>query len=247
MTTKVHQWVLGLLLSTVSTLPPALQCHDTTAMAGTTYRNNYIMMLDPVEPGQINVSAGLAITMLPLPLVENEVPAPALDVRCRLGLSSQWSLLGRFVGNYAANVVSITPMRSYELTKFWAGYGAQVSYMFGRVDFLEGFNTSASGVFVNPFIALGIRIDDIAITSKYEFEMALYKQHRVESISSTTSRNTFNGTMLSFYVEQPFWRTTSISLGVTLHYTRNPYQAWLAFNTFSDALFYPELQMGVLF
>jgi hypothetical protein len=244
---KVHLKVLGLVLAATCTIPLTVQGQDTTARVSTTFSNNYIMMLDPVEPGQINVSAGIAITMLPLPLVETEVPAPALDVRCRLGLSSEWSLVGRFVGNYAANVVSIAPMRTYELTALWAGYGAQVSYMFGRVDFLEGFNTSASGVFVNPFVALGLRIDDIALTAKYEFEMTLYKQHRVESISSTTSRNTFNGTMLSFYVEQPFWRMTSISLGVTLHYTRNPYQAWLAFNTFSDALFYPELQMGVLF
>lgn len=211
------------------------------------YKNNYVLAPDPMETFQFNCSVGLALTLLPLPLVESEVPAPALDVRFRLGLPLQLSLVGRVAGNYAANLATLGPMWSAELTRVTVGGGLQVGFMYGHVGFLQGFNSAVMGVLAFPFATAGIRFNDFTLSGKLEAEVVLFQQRRIEDIKISSSVRTLNGGALTIGIEQPFWRTTAISLGATLHYSRNPYQAWLAFNTFDDVLFYPELFAGFIF
>lgn len=211
------------------------------------YRNHYVHAPDPLDMFTFNGSVGLSLTLLPQPLVESEVPAPALDIRYRIGLPLQLSLVGRITGNYAANMATFGPMWSAELTRVTLGGGIQGGFMYGQVDFLQGFNTTVMGAFAYPFATAGIRFNDFTVSGKLEAEVVLFQQQRIEDIKVSTTARTLNGGSLTIVIEQPFWRTTAISLGATLHYSRNPYQAWLAFNTFDDVLFYPELFAGFIF
>lgn len=211
------------------------------------YRNYYVHAPDPLDMFTINGSVGLSLTLLPQPLVESEVPAPALDIRYRIGLPLHLSLVGRITGNYAANLATLGPMWSAELTRVTLGGGIQGGFMYGHISFLQGFNTTVMGAFAYPFATAGIRFDDFTVSGKLEAEVVLFQQQRIDDIKVSSTARTLNGGSLTLVVEQPFWRTTAISLGATLHYSRNPYQAWLAFNTFDDVLFYPELFAGFIF
>lgn len=211
------------------------------------YRNHYVFAPDPLNMFTANMSVGLALTILPQPLVESEVPLPALDVRYRVGLPLNLGLVGRASSNYASTLVTLGPMWSVELTRITVGGGVKAGLFYGHLTFLEGFNTSVMGVLAYPFVTAGIRFDACTISATLEAEVLAHQRRRVEDIDVRASERSIHGGSLTLAIEQPFWKQTHIALGVTLTYSSNPYQAWLAFNTFDDRLFYPELFAGFIF
>jgi hypothetical protein len=211
------------------------------------YRNHYVFAPDPLSMFTANMSVGLALAILPQPLVESEVPLPAVDVRYRIGLPLNIGLVGRATSNYASTLVTAGPMWSVELTRVTVGGGLKAGFFYGHLTFLEGFNTSATGWLAYPFATVGVRFDDFTVSIAAEAEVLAQQQRRVEDIDVRSSDRTLNGGSLTVAIEQPFWKQTHIALGVTLAYSTNPYQAWLAFNTFDDRLFYPELFAGFIF
>lgn len=223
----------------------ALAAHRVVAQED--YRNHYVFAPDPLNMFTTNMSVGLALTILPQPLVESEVPLPALDVRYRVGLPLHLGLVGRASSNYASTLVTLGPMWSVELARITVGGGVKAGFFYGHLTFLEGFNTSATGWLAYPFVTAGVRFDDFTISATAEAEVLALQRRRVEDIDVQSSGRTVNGGSLTLAIEQPFWKETHIALGVTLTYSSNPYQAWLAFNTFDDRLFYPELFAGFIF
>lgn len=206
----------------------------------------YVHSPRPLGIFEANMSIGFALTVLPQPLVESEVPAPAVDLRFKVGLPLHLALIGRASSNVATNYAAGGMMWSVEAARLTLGGGLQLGYLYGSVTFLDGFDTDVQAVLANPFATLGVRLDDFTVSGKLELDYVLTQRKRVESLEVEGTKRTFNGAALTLAVEQPFWRNTHIALGVTLNYTRNPYQAWVAFNTFDDFLFYPELFAGFL-
>lgn len=206
----------------------------------------YVIAPNPLSSFTGNLSLGTSLTMLPQPLVEAEVPLPSVDIRWRLGLPLNVGLTGRFSSNLASTIVTAGPMFSVEWNRVTLGGGYKVGYFYGTVTFIDGFDTDVTGWLNYPFVTAGIRFNEFTISGVAEVELVLAQRLRVETIRIDKTGRTFNGASLTLAIEQPFWKETHIALGVTLHYSRNPYQAWLAFDTFDDILFYPELFAGFM-
>lgn len=206
----------------------------------------YVHSPRPLGAFNANLSIGFALTMLPQPLVESEMPAPAIDVRLRLALPLNFAIVGRGSSNVATNYASGGLMWSTEMSRFTVGFGLQAGYLYGSLTFLDGFDTDVQAVLATPFVVTGLRLDDLTLSAKFELDYVVTQSRRVETLEVEGARRSFNGVAMTIAVEQPFFRTTHIALGVTLNYSRNPYQAWLAFNTFDDYQFYPELFAGFL-
>jgi hypothetical protein len=224
----------------------ASACMTAKAQQDSVDLTTYVHSPRPLGIFDANLSLGFALTVLPQPLVETELPAPAVDLRFRVGLPLNLALVGRASSNVATNYASGGMMWSVEVSRLTVGAGLQAGYLYGSVTFLDGFDTDVQAVLANPFGTAGIRFDDFTLSGKLELEYVLSQRKRVESLEVEGTKRTFNGAALTLSVEQPFWKRTHIALGVTLNYTRNPYQAWVAFNTFDDFLFYPELFAGFL-
>ena len=67
---------------------------------------------------------------------------------------------------------------------------------------------------------------------------------KVSDLRTRGPEKTINDIFCTLAVEQPFLKSTHISIGLSLTYSRSPYQSWLLFNTIDEYLFVPEFFFG---
>ena len=57
--------------------------------------------------------------------------------------------------------------------------------------------------------------------------------------------HSINDYWCTWAIEQPFLRSVHLSIGMSLGYTRTPYQTWMLYNTVDEWLFAPEFFFAV--
>jgi hypothetical protein len=56
---------------------------------------------------------------------------------------------------------------------------------------------------------------------------------------------TWNDVYYTIAIEQPFLDSMRLSLGISVTYSRTPYQSWITYNTIDQYLVLPEFFIGV--
>jgi len=137
-------------------------------------------------------------------------------------------------------------MYAHDIGAFSVGAGYSVAYVYGNIDFVDGFNTTQSRWINYPMVNLTAKLDKLSLTARAEVELLTSLEQRIEDQKVTSDVNRFSGGQLTIAAEQPFWNDTHVLLGVTLSYSSNPYQAWFIYNTFNERLFSSELFVGFI-
>jgi len=207
---------------------------------------HYVFTTHPLDAGRGVFSMGAALTILPQPLTEYPTPAPMLDMRWRYGLPLQTSIYGRAGSNIATTLANIGLLWSFSIGRGSFGVGISEMYMYGNITYVDGFNTIQHRWATYPMVAASWSFPAFTVSGRFEMEYMTSQVRTIADQTVRTAQDQLNGGSLTLAIEQPFWKNTHVSMGVTLNYTRNPYQAWFLFNTFRDKMFYPELFVGFM-
>ena len=207
---------------------------------------HYVLSSRETTKASFNLSLGPSITMLPQPLTEYPTPAPMLDLRWHVPTSQGVHAYGRLGSNFATSIAQAGGMYAHDIGAFSVGAGYSVAYVYGNIDFVDGFNTTQWRWINYPMVNVTVKLNELTLTARAELELLTSLKQKIEEQSVNSDLNTFSGAMLTVAAEQPFWNDTHVLLGVTLSYSSNPYQSWFIYNTFNERLFSSELFVGFI-
>lgn len=207
---------------------------------------HYVFSSRATQRPSFNLSLGPSITMLPQPLTEYPTPAPMVDLRWHVPTPQGAHAYGRVGSNFATSIAQAGGMYAHDIGAFSVGAGYSVAYVYGNIDFVDGFNTTQWRWINYPMVNLTAKLDKLTLTARAEVELLTSLEQRIEEQEVTSDVNRFSGGLLTIVAEQPFWNNTHVLLGVTLSYSSNPYQAWFIYNTFNERLFSSELFVGFI-
>ena len=124
-------------------------------------------------------------------------------------------------------------------------FAAVVAWWFGSLE-VGGFDSKARGWENTPNVALGYALDAVLLSVKAEAILTTsYSSFNGENEVSS-NQNLFSGVAFAFYIEQPAWKNTHLTLGFRAAYTKFHWMTWALFSTFDRYLFYPEFTMGFI-
>ena len=207
----------------------------------------YLYHPEPIEPGSMVTALGASITFLPRILVEGEFrQAPLLDIRARYGLPVQFSLEGGVRTNVFTNFVDLRARYALKMDPLFIGPSLRLGWWYGFAPF-DGFDIRATGWLYYPGIDFGLRYDSVRFAGTLEAQVITSLDIETDGIATEQTRNKVAGYSLHLTLEQPFWGETSTVFGLRISYSKSLYQAWLAFSSFDEYLFYPEFTFGVHF
>ncbi|MFN4986034.1 MAG: hypothetical protein ACK5BQ_00420 [Ignavibacteria bacterium] len=207
---------------------------------------HYVYSSRSVPRTSINLSIGPSLTMLPQPLTEYPTPAPMIDLRWRVPTPSNVHAYGRLGSNFATSIMQAGGMYAHNIGNFSIGAGYSAAYVYGNIDFIDGFNTTQSRWINYPMVNITAKLDKITLTARAELELLTSLEQRIEDQNVNSDMNRLSGGLLTITAEQPFWNDTHVLMGVSLSYSSNPYQAWFIYNTFKERLFSSELFVGFI-
>ena len=200
----------------------------------------------PMEEQAWMVSVGVTLTTPPRELTEEAaVRAPAFDAHALYGLPSNFYLDGRVFSQVVQNRFSLGGKWAFAAGRFSFALGYDVAYWFGFLT-VGGFDSKARGWENNPNITVGYAFDDVLLSIKTEAILTTsYSSFNGENEVST-DQGKFSGMAYSFFIEQPAWKNTYLTLGFRATYTKFHWMTWALFSTFDRYLFYPEITVGFI-
>lgn len=204
----------------------------------------YVMSTRAVEHTTITASVGGTLTMLPKPLTEYSVPAPMIDVRWRLAFPFGLHAFGRAGSNVATSILQAGGYYARNIGPVTLAAGYSVSFMYGNLTYIDGFNSLEQRWMNHPMLATSWSIDDVVLSARVEAELITAQDRTINEQQVGTTANLFTGSSITLTLEQPFFGTTNILLGVTIAHSSNPYQSWFLYNTFQDRLVTTEFILG---
>lgn len=212
-----------------------------SAQDSTTSGRRYYYEPRPLEPGTGVYNLGISMTLLPEPIVEQEIPAPALDLQIRYGLASDLSAFGGVSTNYFTNVLTTGLQWNTEQNAFSLGLGGALIGFAGFLSVEGQFdNNTAAALAVTPTLRAGYAFPDFSTSISFAATYLLHADTRVGSVEDQVMENRFNDFYFTLAFEQPFFKNTLVSTGISVAYSRTPYQSWMLFNTFDQFLMLPE-------
>lgn len=207
---------------------------------------HYVFSSRSVESTRFNGSIGASLSILPQPLTEYPAPAPMVDIRWRLAFPIGLEGYGRLGSNIATSIVKGGVLYAADLGPATLGVGYSLSYIYGNLTFIDGFNTSQHRWLNQPMVCTSMQFDKVTLSARVELEFLTSLDQRIEDQVVASNANQFTGASLSVILEQPFWHRTHVLLGVTFSNSTSPYQAWFLYNTFRDSLFSTEFFVGFI-
>jgi hypothetical protein len=199
---------------------------------------------EPVPLGEnVNVTnLGLSFSLLPAPIVEQEIPAPAIDFQFKHGFSDRLSFYGSYSTNIFTNVLAAglqynigDPELSFSFGDAFVGFAGFFN-LGGEFD-----NNTAAALANIPVIRIGHRFGTVAMSLSMYASYVIYADTHVSSLEDKAAiRSKINDIYATLAFEQPFFGHTSISTGISVTYSRTPYQIWMLYNVFDQYLVIPE-------
>lgn len=111
----------------------------------------------------------------------------------------------------------------------------------------EAFDRKSYGFMCYPSIKGGYKLKkDLLLTLKFEALLNLKRFDIAGKISQSIPSPLYSGQAASFYIEQPFFRRTSIVLGFKAMYCDFYWQTWSLNETFEGKIFYPEVLIELM-
>ena len=195
----------------------------------------------PLRSGQSVMNLGLSLSLLPAPIVEQELPAPAIDWQFKYGFNSNFSLYSSLSTNIFTNALFGGLQYNNGDEKFSYSAGAAVGMFAGFFDLGGEFDkNSAAAVAIIPSLRFGRRFGLLGVSLSFHASYVLYADTHVGSLEDKGLRSRFNDIYVTLALEQPFFGRTSISTGLSVTYSRTPYQIWMLYNVFDQYLVIPE-------
>jgi len=195
-------------------------------------------------PQQIGVSVfqiGGSFSLLPIPVIENEYPVPAIDFQIKYGMIKNISLVSSFTTNYFSNLLHFGLQWNSNRSSFSYGLANHFGGFYGFISSEGQFEeNSAHALFYMPIIRLGLRANEFSVSLSFTAAYILKSTTKVSDLKAAGPTNTWNDFFCSLALEQIMFRRTIISIGISLAYSRTPYQSWLLFNTIDQYQFVPE-------
>ena len=200
----------------------------------------------PLDPGATVVQIGASLTILPPPLYEDEYPIPAIDLQLRHGLSRNWSLVGSFSTNVFSNLLHGGPQWNTNIDRFSVALATHIGGFAGFITAAGQFDQNrAYAVFALPIVRAGYRIDEFSLSASSAVSYIFASASDVSGLDASGPTGTFNDFYVTIAAEQPLLKRTRIALGISLNYSRTPYQTWMFYNTIDEYLFLPEFFFAV--
>jgi hypothetical protein len=200
----------------------------------------------PQQPGKSIFQIGGSFSLLPIPVVENEYPIPAIDVQFKHGIMKNVSLVSSLSTNYFSNLLHVGLQwnsNSSHLSLGLANHlGGFVGFISSEGQFEEN---SAYALFYMPIIRFGIRTEEFSVSMSFTAAYILKSVSKVSDLEAAGPTGTWNDFFCTLAIEQPMFKRTIISIGLSLAFSRSPYQTWLLFNTIDQYQFVPEFFFAI--
>lgn len=219
-------------------------CHVLSAQIQVTSRSSpkhYYYEPLPMGPGELVMNLGLSLTLLPEQLVDQELPAPAIDFRMKHGLSDAFTLYASYATNYFTNVLAggIAYNRGDKDFSYSINDGFIV--FAGFFDAGGEFDKNSAAAVANvPSVHFGHRFGNSAISISLAATYILYAYTHVGSLEGNGLLHKINDINCTVAFEQPFFGNVRLSTGVNVTFSRTPYQIWMLYNEFDQYLMLPE-------
>ena len=220
----------------------------TVAQDTTVARNMGMFFPTPWEDDPWNLSLGFLTYTTPQDLTEEvRVRVPAADIHVLRRLYKGFYLDGRLLVQGVQNHLSVgarwaTPLND----RFTFSLGDDVAYWRGHLP-IQGFDCRASGWMNYPNVSLGFRSrHDLLFTLKAQMLITTSTAFTIEGNRRAFDTDVVSGSAFSLYMEQPFFKKSSITLGFTLAYTDFLWATWSLFETFDRNLLYPQITTGLI-
>ena len=92
-----------------------------------------------------------------------------------------------------------------------------------------GFQSKIRGWISYPNLTLGYNFEKFAISMKGELIILTHLTEKQDDVEISSDRNSFAGTAVGIYIEQPLWKDNYIVFGLRVNYTKFYYPTWAAF------------------
>ena len=232
-----------------------LQKHEERLIDSASFKTNtlptsivyYFYEPFPLGIGSSIVQLGASFSLFPLPVAEQEIPYPAIDLQYKRGIFENISLVGSLSTNIFSNLVHAGIQWNRNSNNFSVGFANHVGLAYGFIKAAGLFDdVEAYATFYMPILRFGYRFDDFSLScsfvTSYVFKSSSYVNGLKASVGPENSINDFFCTLA---VEQPFLKDVHLSIGFSLTYSRTPYQSWMLYNTIDEWLFVPEFFFAV--
>jgi len=231
-----------LICSIILTLPLSAQRNGKLQDTTTT---TYFYEPYPQDVGSYILQLGGSFTLLPTSVVEDEYPTPAVDLQYKRGIFTNVSAVGSFSTNYFTNLLHIGIQWNLKLDRFSFGFANHVGGFGGHISVEGQFDDNAAYAFYYlPIVRFGYRFDEFSLSMSWAISYIFKSVSKVSDLRTRGPDKTINDIFCTIAVEQPFLKSTHISIGLSLAYSRTPYQSWLLYNTIDEYLFVPEFFFG---
>jgi hypothetical protein len=231
---------------TVAGVLPGAGCSELLAQEDSTNAVQYYHYEPwPLTPGSSVFTLGLSLTMLPEPVIETEVPAPAVEVQFKLGLTRNSTLVTTISTNIFSNILQAGIQWNDTSNRFSYAIGNNLVGFFGWFTAEGQFHENwAWALGTIPLTRFGFRFEGFSLSATLAASLLFDARSHVGTIKAAGASSPLNDIYLTLAIEQPFLRNGAVSVGFSITYSRSPYQSWILFNTIDQFLLLPEFFVG---
>jgi hypothetical protein len=242
---NIRQIYTGLLmiLSVLSIPQPGLGQQKADSISG-----SHLYFPYPMQAKKWQSSLGFTLTIWPQDISEEvQLRVPAGDFHVIRKLYKGFYLDGQLSFQILQNLITIGPRWAYVINnRLSFSLGDDIGWWFGALK-IGDFNTTANGWINYPNISIGYRVKkDLLFTWKTEAITDFNYHSMVGDLSVSKNVHTLSGWSTSLFLEQPFYKRTSMILGFRAIYSNFYWQTWSLFETFDRNIFYPQIIVGFI-
>ncbi len=209
--------------------------------------DKFVFFPDKMEQKWIT-SVGITAITPPYDITEEfHFRVPAADVRVNRRLSDHLQLNSNATIQGIQNELFVGLHYQSKLNdRFSVGVGDDIGYWLGFLHF-SGFKSEGSGWENKPGIVLGYKVKKrVLLTLKGEALFNFGVRAYAGDARVSLDYRVLSGSAYSFIVEQPFFKKTSLAIGLRAIYTDFFWQTWPAFESFNRNLFYPQIIIALI-
>ncbi len=201
----------------------------------------------PLETGSHVFQLGGSFSLLPYPDMEQELPIPALDIQYKYVVLKNLALDGTLSTNIYSTLLHGGPQLQTGLGRFSCGLADHLGGVYGFIKREQVFDRVDAYAFFDMLILrFGYRFDDFSFSLSFVTTYVFRSRSYVNGVEAPGGpEGSINDYWCTWAIEQPFLRSLHLSIGMSLGYTRTPYQTWMLYNTVDEWLFAPEFFFAI--
>ena len=220
--------------------------YNNYSRAQTDSNRSYIYYPKEIPTWDFRYTLGFTLAYIPKTIVEEEIYySPLADLNMRFGLPYNFSAHGRISTIGITNHFLFGGQWSFTTGNFSFAPSYDFGYWLGVIN-IKGFDVVANGFINYPGFIIGVDFDDFYVSLKGEMLWITFEETFTGETTTGGIKRELAGGAFTYALEQPFWKNTSIAMGVKLYYTKFFYQSWVSFSTFDRILIFPEFFVGFI-